>query len=114
MENHMKNRKVTQEFIIKSIDKIDKDNGKRYRDVFKKMTDKQFDDYMLSLKNNETNVFVYIPNLQKNLTNKEIVEFAKYFNVELYDYIKEINPETGQVYYKNQKYLILRLPEQKK
>jgi hypothetical protein len=106
----MNNRKAAQEYLIKSITKIDKDNGNKYKDIFNKMTDKQFDDYMLALKNGESNVFIIMPNLEKNLTNDEIVKLAEDLDVKLYERIKYINDETGQEYFKERKYLILRLP----
>jgi len=51
-----KNRKKTEEFILKYIKKITNTdfNVNLYKDLFKSMNDKEFDEFMTKLKNNET------------------------------------------------------------
>ena len=48
-------RKAVEDYILKYVDKISgsKENVALYRDLFAKMTDKEFDNFMVRLKNKE-------------------------------------------------------------
>lgn len=106
----MKNRAKVEKYIIEAISKIDKDNSERYKERFKKMTNADFEKYMIALKNKETNLFVILPNMKKNLTNQKLFKIAKAFKVTLFDYIKFEDKNLDRSYYSNKKYLILDLP----
>jgi len=56
-------RKQAQEYILKYIDKIARggQNKKLYEDLFKRMTDSDFHDFMVKLKNKEVTLAVIVP-----------------------------------------------------
>ena len=105
-----KNRKACQEYIINSINMIDKDNGKRYKDFFSKLSDKDFDKYIKAIENKESAIMLYKPNLYKSFTNKKLFTLAKRFKIILFDKLRFRNFFTGKYFYSNYKFLILRLP----
>ena len=106
----MTNRSETEQYIIKSIAEIDIDNANRYKEFFSKLSNKQFDDYMKTLKEQKTSLYIYMPNMKKNLTNNKIIKKAKKFKVVLFDHIRFKNNYNGKYYYTKYKYLILTLP----
>lgn len=59
-------RKKTQEFILNMIDKIDiggeNPNTKLYKDLFKSMSDAEFHDFMVKLRDNKLTLSMIIPN----------------------------------------------------
>lgn len=103
-------RKKVQDYIIKSLEKIDQDNAKFFKEKFNQMSDQEFDKFMNALKNQDTNIFVYLPNMKKSITNNKVFELAKEFNVIYKDKIKFKDNNTGRHYYSNHEYIILELP----
>jgi len=106
----MNNRIKVEKYLFDSITKIDPDNGKEYKKKFSSMTDKDFDNYMKALKNNDTNLFIILPNMKKNIKNNRLFKLAKDFGVKLFDYVKFKDECSKRSYYTNKKYLILKLP----
>lgn len=103
-------RANVEKYIIDSISKIDKDNAERYKERFKLMSDKDFDKFMIALKNKETNLFLIMPNMKKNIKNRTLFKLAKDFGVKLFDKIKFEDDYLDRSYYTNKEYLILSLP----
>jgi len=64
----MSKRKATEKLILEYIDKIAPggENKKLYQDLFKRMNDKEFDEFMLKLKNKKITLSVVSPNTGKN------------------------------------------------
>lgn len=62
-------RKAVEELILKYISKIvtGEENVKLYSDMFSKMSDKQFEEWMLKLKNKETTLSIVVPNGSKTI-----------------------------------------------
>jgi hypothetical protein len=61
----MKNRKKAEEFILSYIDKIDlgeKRNTKLYKDLFKGMSDNEFENFMSGLRNKTITLSMIVPN----------------------------------------------------
>jgi hypothetical protein len=59
----MKKRKVVEAYIIDAMGKIDKSgiNAELYRNVFKNMTDNEFDHFMHTLKEGDSFVSIFVP-----------------------------------------------------
>jgi hypothetical protein len=108
--DNMSKRNQVEKYIIDSINKIDKENAEEYKRIFSKMSDSDFDKYMIALRDNETNIFVILPNLIKNLKNSRLFKLADEFKVILFDNLKFEDKYLKRTYYSNKKYLILSLP----
>jgi len=109
-----KNRKKTEEFILKWIKEItkDEDNVNLYKEMFKKMNDKEFDEFMESLRKGDRYLQIIVPpdkktkiSIRNNLQlgKKLGIEFISRLNVKPSD--KEIPP-----YKTPEKYLVVDLP----
>ncbi len=77
----MSNRKNTEDFIIEYIGKLTKgnnDNINLYKDLFSKMSDDEFDTFMLDLDAEKINLVITTPNFGKcKLTTANNLELAK-------------------------------------
>jgi len=105
-------RKKVESYILTLMKKIDpsKYNFGMYSKLFEGMNDKEFDSYMVSLREKETSLFMISPNMKPRLKMNEIVELAKEYGVELFQRIFLIDPNTKRKYLTNKKYMILDLP----
>jgi len=90
-----KNRKKTEEFILKYIKKITNTdfNVNLYKDLFKSMNDKEFDEFMTKLKNNETILQVIVPHDTKTtkITLENNIKVAKELGHDFFQYL-DIGP----------------------
>ena len=120
MATTFKNRKKTQEYILKHIKMIDSiieyDDGNKnknyqyYKKIFNEMSDEQFNKYMLALRKKKSNLHIYLPNMKAKILNHDIINLAKKLKIVIFDYIKFKNPITNLFYTSNHKYLIMILP----
>jgi len=108
----MKNRKKAEEYIINQISKIDPDeNVKMYKEFFKSLDDKQFDEFMIALRDGKEQLSVQLPNLVKSITNDKILKIAEDIGVELFESIRFKDTSTdGREFVTEYKYLILEIP----
>ena len=108
----MKNRKKTEEYIIRYIDKIaGKDNKKLYQDMFKSMSDKDFKIFMDNLKKNKVTLSVIDPNTRKStLSVENNYKVAKELGYDFFQRLT-ISDKDGIPDYKTpNKYLVMSLP----
>jgi len=102
------NRKAAEAFIVKYIDKIAPggDNKKLYEDMFKTMTNKEFDMFMNDLENEKINLSVNIPTGGKiKLDTERNLKIAKELGVDFFERLI-YNDE----YKTPEKYLVYKLP----
>lgn len=79
----MKNRKAAEDFILEYIDKIipDKKNKEIYQNMFAKMSDDDFDKFMMKIKNKEITLAVISPNFGSvKLSTERNLKIAKELN----------------------------------
>lgn len=104
-------RKKVENFIINNIKKIDpNENVKFYKDFFSSLSDKKFDEFMIALKNNETQLFIQLPNLKKSITNEKILEIADDIGVDSFKKIRFKDNSTKRKFLTPFKFLILEIP----
>lgn len=108
-----KKMKSTIELICSLCDKVDTggDASNRYRTILSKMTDDEFHEFMLSLKNQDDVLYVNIPNLkEKHVTFENNVKVAKELGVDFFKRLSIVDPKTGKRFLTPQKYAIMHLP----
>lgn len=111
----MSKRKRVEELILSTLDEIDvgssKDNTLYYKNLFASMNDKQFDEFMIKLRDNKITLSMIIPNggaVKVDVENN--FKIARKFNYEFIDHLKFTNvPEIGD-YITPIKYLTMILP----
>lgn len=109
----MSNRKKAEEFILKYIDKLlpGSPNADMYRDLFKGMSDAEFDKWMKNLNNGTEQLCLVAPNMQKyRLDITRNLEIAKELG---HNFFKRIwlQPKDGSPAYLTPKaHLVYKLP----
>lgn len=107
------NRQKTQEFIIKYIDKIlpGSNNKALYEDLFSKMDDNQFDDYMKKLKDGFIKLSIISPNYEKPAIDlQRNFAIAKELGHEFFQKIKVPARNGIRAYTTPNPYLVVDLP----
>jgi len=111
----MANRKGAEELILKYIDKIAPggENKKLYEDLFKSMNAKEFDEFMVNLKNKKITLCVIVPlnsDISKHTTVKNNVKIGKELGYDFFQHVT-IKGQDGVPPYKSpNKYLVYKLP----
>jgi hypothetical protein len=106
-------RKETEAFILKYIDKIlpDKKNVAIYEQLFASMNDKQFDDFMKSLRDGTIRLAIISPNLSDvKLSVERNLEIAKELGHNFFERIWMHSDNEVPPYLSTVKYLIVDLP----
>lgn len=85
-------------------------NGERYRQMLENMSVKEFDEYIQHLKNGDTQIFMYTPNIKVNLKQRDIIEGAKKVGVMIEEKLWITDKVTGKKYLTPIAYSILQLP----
>lgn len=104
----MSKRKLVEKEILYFIDKFrpGSKNKEVYEEMFSRMNDKQFEEYINDLENGETLV-LYAPNLEKPALSVETnLKIAKELGIELFQHLYLTDPHTGQLKKTPNKYLV--------
>lgn len=105
-------RKKTEEFIYKNLDIIDPSgfNSKRRRDQFAKMSDTQFREYMVRLREGTDKLPIETPNMVVALKQADLKRGAESLGVKLFERVKIWDTATQRYYLTPFPYLIVELP----
>ncbi len=105
----MSKRKEAEREIIKWIDRLDpsKENSSRYAKMFAKMSDKEFHEFMVSLKEKKEVLFVYVPNMKIQLSLENLREVSHDLNIEMFERLRLYDAATDTTYLTPNKYLVL-------
>lgn len=109
----MPNRKKAEEEILKLISILDETgyNKEKYKEIFKNMSDKEFNDYMKKIVNNEARLVFFAPlNKQLNITTTKLVNIARKLNIPLFERLYYTQNSNLPDYKTNVEYLIVDLP----
>lgn len=106
------NRKKAEAFIYEFLNDIDPSgyNSEKYKDILKRMTDKDFDEYMKGIRDGEKTLVIFAPLLKsKGITTENNLKVAKKYNVPMFERLvfrggKEPDHTTAQ------EFLLLDLP----
>lgn len=109
----IRNRKKTEEFIIKQIDTIAPGgfNKKLYEDLFAKMSNKEFEDFMFDLQKKKITLSIIMPNTEKStLDIDRNIKIAKELGYDFFQRIKFTGNKDLPDYITPNKYLVFSLP----
>lgn len=104
----MSNRKLVEKEILYFIDKFrpGSKNKEMYENLFKRMSDKDFEKFIDDLEAGEILV-LYAPNMEApSLSVRTNIKIAKELKVELYQHLFLTDPHTGQLKKTANKYLV--------
>jgi hypothetical protein len=105
-------RKKVEDYIIQHMNNMDrsKANGKRYREMFDSMSDAQFHEWMLSIKDKKNVLAVYVPATKVHVTMEDLLAEAKRLGIELFTNFKMWDEATQSYFITPNKYIMLELP----
>lgn len=111
----MGNRTKTQEFILNMIRDIARDSDKAnynlYKEMFDKMNDKQFDEFMVKLKNGDVTLSIIKDNSRPyGITLENNFAMAKKLGFDFFQNIKVSGSKELPDYITPNKYLVYKLP----
>lgn len=87
------------------------DNGKVYEELFERMTDEEFEQWIVNLETDVEIMVLYAPNLQdETLQMKRIYEISDELEFELFQHLILTDQQTGQVYKTANKHMIGIVP----
>lgn len=105
-------RKSVQDKIYKVMNQLDPSgkNKKIYEDMFAKMSDEDFDDYMKRIRSGEDVLHLYAANLVDDLPVAHVTNVAKANNVKIFERIRMYDVVNDCYYYTPKEYAVLQLP----
>lgn len=110
----MSKRKQVEEYILKYIGKIvtGEENINLYKDLFKSMSDKEFDEFMHKLKDKQITLSIIVPNGYKNtkVSVENNFKVAKEIGYDFFQRIKVTGDSDIPDYITPNKYLVYKLP----
>lgn len=108
-------RTKVQKFILSKITKLDPSgkNTARLKIFFEEMTDKEFDNYMRSLRDGEDVLTFYSANIVDKVDIPTLIDSAKELDVDLFERIRMWDEPTKTFYLTPHKYCVLQLPVRK-
>jgi hypothetical protein len=108
-----RNRKAFIDYVCHYLDKLlpGGENGKYMRERLEAMSPEQLDGYVAKLASGEETLPLIAPNLHdKKMTIPNNLAIAKELGVELFEQLRLTDPDTGQTYITNEKYLVMDIP----
>lgn len=112
MVGNIKKRKQVEDTILTYVKKITNDerNVNLYKDLFKRLSNDEFDNWMLDLKNRKTTLSVIAPNGEDNGISKENnIKVAKELGYDFFQHLT-ITKKDGTKYTTPIKFFIVKLP----
>lgn len=107
-------RAAVESLILKYIDRIvtGKENTKLYQDLFAKMNDKEFDEFMHKLKNKQATLSIIVPNGDNRfkVTVENNIKLGKELGYEFFQNLNFSKTEDRPAYKTPNKYMVLKLP----
>lgn len=85
-------------------------NAERYEKFLSNLSVEEFDKFIQNLKDNRTNIHMYMPNVKTTINQRNVINAAKECGVLLSEKIWITDDVTGKKYLTPIEYLILRLP----
>ena len=106
-------RKAVEDYILKYVDKISgsKENVSLYKELFAKMTDKEFDNFMVRLKNKEINLSLVLPTgMDQGVSVENNYKVAKELGVNFFSNLHIGQNVNTPAYTTPNKFLVCKLP----
>lgn len=105
-------RQEVQTYVLTHLKEIDRTmfNHDRYKEMFDRMGDKSFHQWMLDLKSGKTKLYMYTPNMKVMPRIRDLISVAQKIGLELFERIRMWDNVNKRYYTTPHKYLVLRLP----
>lgn len=105
-------RKKVQERILSVVKDLDSTgtNTEYYTQLFAKLSDKDFDDYMKRIRDGDDVLVYYAPNMMHHNDINKLISLCHKYGVLLFERLRLYSVATGTYYYTPRKFLILQLP----
>lgn len=105
-------RKKAQERILAAMKDFDPTgtNTKFYEDLFSKLSDKEFDDYMKRIRDKQDVLAYYAPNMKTKTDVNDLIKLSHKYGVELFERIRMYDPLAETYYLTPHKFLVLQVP----
>jgi len=107
------NRKKTEAYILKYVDKIAQggQNKELYSNLFKSMSDKEFNNFMLGLKSGKVTLSIIVPHDKSvKVTVPNNIKIGKELGYDFFQQLIMTDDVTGDKYTTPNKYFVYRLP----
>jgi hypothetical protein len=110
--NKTDKRKLVEEKILSIMKTIDPGltNYNRYEEMFKNMSDEEFDIFMNDLKEGKIKLTLLTPNLKVYIKQEDLLKAADDLGLELFERLRFKDKATGKYFLTPNKYLITKLP----
>lgn len=107
------NRKKAESYLISILIKLDQSpkgfNVERYKKLFAEMSDAKFDSWMKAIRDGKDCIYVYYPNMSKQINMQDMLKVFDAEGVEIFHRIKQFDKITGKHFVSNAKYPICSL-----
>lgn len=109
----MPNRKNAEEYILTLMKDLDSTgyNTQKYLEIFKEMSDTDFNNYMLKLQNKQAKLVFFAPHNQDiRLTTEKLLVIGQKYNVEFFEYLNFTENKDTPDHKTPIKYMVVDLP----
>lgn len=105
-------RKKVQDYILKVLTIMEPKqvNANRYREIFSKMSDKDFDQYMKDIRDKKKKLVFYIPNLDVIVQMSDLYKACDFTGAIVFERIVFYDEVTGMEYTTPHEFPVLRIP----
>lgn len=101
------------DYVKKYFQKFDKtpvDNAKRFEDMIRHMSDKEFHEYMVALRDGKAKLAFYAPNMESHTSIDDLISVCKELGIAVQSQLKIHDPTTGKWFWTPDEYVILNIP----
>lgn len=108
-------RKAAQEKILSVVNSMDPSgtNNEFYTKLFDSLNDKQFNEFMIRLRDHKDILPFYAANMVTHIKVADLVKVAKKTGVKLFERLRLYDPVTDSFYYTPREQLVVQLPVRK-
>ena len=106
-----KRKKIT-DLILKTLITMDPDGSNRnlYKDKFSKMSDKDFETYIKSIKDKKQKINIYIPNMKVTIKTDDLIKTGDQLGIKFFKKIKIYDDVSNRYIELPNKYLNIKVP----
>jgi hypothetical protein len=110
--NKTQKRKSIEAKILKCVKTMDptETNYNRYKTMFSKMSDAQFDQLMKDIRDKKANLYMLFPNMKVPMSIPAFIQAADELGIKVTERLKRKDSVTGKTYTTPNEYMILKLP----
>lgn len=112
--NMSEKRKAATTYLINALKSIDSHalgaNVTRYEKLLSQMSDREFNKFMIAVRDKEACIYVYMPNMTKRPKVEDLLQIAKKQGIKIFHRIKKYDSVTNKYFVTNEEYPVVRIP----